>query len=152
VDAVASTAHTLENAVSTARSVANVAGQVSQFEVGPPAEWKVVVGDALPTVGEAVVDHAVGAVAAEVKDAASSSVRQALDGVLEPDADPPPTTGNRCPACGNEAVPGKRFCRACGAALVPASSPPAAPPTCPSCGDPVGPNEKFCGACGTRVG
>lgn len=159
VDAATSAAHTVQRAVSIAQEAANLADQVSRFEIGPPAEWRVVVGDALPAVGEAVVDRpsgavvdqALGAVTAEVQDAVRSGVQQAIQETEDPAGGTPAPEGPRCPACGNATIPGKRFCRTCGAALAPAPSPSPAPPTCPSCGDPVGPNEKFCGACGTRV-
>lgn len=151
VDAGASAVRSVERAVSTAQSVANVAGQVSRFEIGPPAEWKVVVGDALPAVGDVLVDRAIGAVAAGVKDAVVSRTEQTIEGMIAPDTATPPPAGPRCPACGAATTHGKRFCRACGASLAPSPSPPPSTLTCPSCGDPVGPNEKFCGVCGVRL-
>src|SRR3954462_14520522 len=48
----------------------------------------------------------------------------------------------RCPSCGAENRPGRRFCGACGAALSAA---------CPSCGFVNEPDEKFCGGCGRRM-
>ncbi|MGD9937840.1 MAG: zinc ribbon domain-containing protein [Methanoregulaceae archaeon] len=156
MDTAVSTEHTVERAVTVAQEAANLAGQVSRFEIGPPAEWKVVVGDALPAGGEtvveraseAVVDRAVNAVTAEVKEAVTSGVQQAVQGVAGPVGGIPVSDAPRCPACGKETIPGKRFCGTCGAPLSPVPSPGVKPAFCQSCGDPIGPNEKFCGACG----
>lgn len=156
MDTAVSTVHTVERAVEVAQEAANLAGQVSRFEIGPPAEWKVVVGDALPAVGEtvvgraseAVVDRAVGAVTVGVKEAVTSGVQEAIQGVAGPAGGIPAPDAPRCPACGKETIPGKRFCGTCGAALSPAPFPDVKPAFCQSCGDPIGPNEKFCGACG----
>lgn len=156
MDTAVSTVHTVERAVTVAQEAANLAGQVSRFEIGPPAEWKVVVGDALPAGGEtvveraseAVVDRAVNAVTAEVKEAVTSGVQQAVQGVAGPVGGIPVSDAPRCPACGKETIPGKRFCGTCGAPLSPVPSPGVKPAFCQSCGDPIGPNEKFCGACG----
>jgi hypothetical protein len=47
-----------------------------------------------------------------------------------------------CGACGSDNRPGRRFCGACGAALVLA---------CPSCRFANEPDEQFCGGCGQRL-
>jgi class 3 adenylate cyclase/tetratricopeptide (TPR) repeat protein len=47
-----------------------------------------------------------------------------------------------CPACGQPNLPGKRFCRHCGAAL---------PRACPSCGADVLPDARFCDDCGAPL-
>ena len=94
------------------------------------------------------MDRAVNAVTAEVKEAVTSGVQQAVQGVAGPVGGIPVSDAPRCPACGKETIPGKRFCGTCGAPLSPVPSPGVKPAFCQSCGDPIGPNEKFCGACG----
>ena len=47
-----------------------------------------------------------------------------------------------CPACGQPATPGKRFCGACGAPL---------PQQCPACGAFNAPGKRFCEDCGTAL-
>jgi len=44
-----------------------------------------------------------------------------------------------CPACALPALPGRRFCTACGAVLGPA---------CTGCSLPLAPGDRFCGGCG----
>ena len=48
----------------------------------------------------------------------------------------------RCPACGTENEPGRKFCGECGSALSLA---------CPTCGGSNTPGVKFCGECGTAL-
>ena len=48
----------------------------------------------------------------------------------------------RCPKCGVEAAPGKRFCADCGAPL---------PIRCPKCGAEAQVGKPFCGDCGTAL-
>src|SRR5262249_3901616 len=48
----------------------------------------------------------------------------------------------RCPSCGTENEPGRKFCGECGSPLA---------QLCPSCGAANGPTVKFCGECGTRL-
>jgi class 3 adenylate cyclase/tetratricopeptide (TPR) repeat protein len=48
----------------------------------------------------------------------------------------------RCPACGTDNEPGRKFCGECGGALALA---------CPSCGSPNAPGVKFCGECGAAL-
>ena len=48
----------------------------------------------------------------------------------------------RCPKCGVEAAPGKRFCADCGAPL---------PIRCPKCGAEAQVGKPFCADCGTRL-
>src|SRR5246127_5435759 len=48
----------------------------------------------------------------------------------------------RCPKCGAEAAPGKRFCADCGAPL---------PIRCPKCGAEAQVGKPFCADCGTRL-
>ncbi|MFI5317168.1 MAG: zinc-ribbon domain-containing protein, partial [Myxococcota bacterium] len=48
----------------------------------------------------------------------------------------------RCSRCGNELLPGKKFCVACGA---PAQVP------CANCGAPVEPGWRFCPDCGREL-
>jgi class 3 adenylate cyclase len=48
----------------------------------------------------------------------------------------------RCPNCGTENEPGRKFCGECGNALT---------ALCPSCGSPNAPGTKFCGECGTPL-
>lgn len=148
LDTAVSAMNTVERAVSAAQAATNLAGQVSRFEIGPPAEWKVVVGDTIPVLGEAVAGRAVDIVTEGVQEAVTSGVQQAIQGVTGPAGGTPASEGPRCPVCGKVTVPGKRFCGTCGAPLSPAPSVGANPAVCPSCGDPIGPNEKFCGVCG----
>jgi hypothetical protein len=54
-----------------------------------------------------------------------------------------------CPACGEGAMPGDKFCKACGTAITPPVSRREAA-FCGSCGDPFGGQEIFCTRCGTR--
>jgi len=49
-----------------------------------------------------------------------------------------------CTACDTPRRPDDRFCKQCGAGLLP-------PPTCPSCAADVPKDAKFCPACGIRV-
>jgi class 3 adenylate cyclase len=49
----------------------------------------------------------------------------------------------RCPACGTENEPGRKFCGECGSVLA---------VVCGECGSANGPGVKFCGECGARVG
>ncbi|MBE6884558.1 MAG: hypothetical protein E7487_08125 [Ruminococcaceae bacterium] len=78
-----------------------------------------------------------------------------------------------CPGCGVEISPNLKFCRNCGARLIPAepaaepvpapvAEPAPAPaqepaaeepavPTCPGCGVEISPNLKFCRNCGARL-
>jgi class 3 adenylate cyclase/tetratricopeptide (TPR) repeat protein len=49
----------------------------------------------------------------------------------------------RCPACGTENEPGRKFCGECGAALS---------VVCSSCGSANTPGVKFCGECGAALG
>src|SRR5260370_9192059 len=48
----------------------------------------------------------------------------------------------RCPKCGVEAAPGKRFCADCGALL---------PIRCPKCGAEAQVGKPFCADCGARL-
>ena len=48
----------------------------------------------------------------------------------------------RCPKCGVEVAPGKRFCADCGAAL---------PIRCPKCGAEAQVGKPFCADCGARL-
>src|SRR5260370_41790943 len=48
----------------------------------------------------------------------------------------------RCPKCGVEAAPGKRFCADCGAPL---------PIRCPKCGAETQVGKAFCADCGARL-
>lgn len=48
----------------------------------------------------------------------------------------------RCPQCGEPYSAGHKFCRRCGAHLV---------PTCSACGAPLKAGAKFCARCGTPV-
>src|SRR5262245_46770751 len=48
----------------------------------------------------------------------------------------------RCPSCGHENRPDRRFCTECGSHLGRA---------CEGCGALVEPSEKFCGSCGTAL-
>ena len=48
----------------------------------------------------------------------------------------------RCPACGGENPPGKRFCRNCGWSLA---------VVCPACRANLEPEDQFCGDCGASV-
>src|SRR3954470_16103644 len=48
----------------------------------------------------------------------------------------------RCPGCGAENQPGKRFCTQCGTML---------PKACPSCGSACEAGQKFCGDCGASL-
>jgi len=48
----------------------------------------------------------------------------------------------RCPKCGTESLPGKRFCAECGSPL---------PIQCPKCGVETLPNAKFCADCGATL-
>jgi hypothetical protein len=54
-----------------------------------------------------------------------------------------------CPACGEGAMPGDKFCKACGTAITPPVSRREAS-FCGSCGKPLGGQENFCARCGTR--
>src|SRR5262249_26470188 len=47
-----------------------------------------------------------------------------------------------CLACGQPNLPGKRFCRHCGAAL---------PATCTACGAVLSPDARFCDECGAPL-
>jgi Double zinc ribbon len=60
--------------------------------------------------------------------------------------------GWTCPACGQEAMPNERFCKACGAGLRPtaAASAGAQEGTCAACGNAMSPAENFCTGCGAR--
>jgi predicted ATPase/class 3 adenylate cyclase len=49
----------------------------------------------------------------------------------------------KCPNCGTENRPGRRFCSECGTALSVA---------CPSCGAANEPEDRFCGQCGSSLG
>jgi len=65
-------------------------------------------------------------------------------------------TTSTCPGCGRPIVPGKKFCRNCGAPVsVPAPAAPATtvplPPACTACGNPLRPGAKFCGKCGKKL-
>ncbi len=48
----------------------------------------------------------------------------------------------RCPACGTENEPGRKFCGECGGGLA---------LVCPECGSPNTPAAKFCGECGAAL-
>src|SRR6266705_5186950 len=48
----------------------------------------------------------------------------------------------RCPSCGTENEPGRKFCSECGAALA---------RLCPACGTANAPAAKFCGECGAAL-
>src|SRR5262249_30873253 len=48
----------------------------------------------------------------------------------------------RCPTCGTENEPGRKFCGECGTSLA---------RLCPTCGTPNAPGTKFCGECGTAL-
>ncbi len=48
-----------------------------------------------------------------------------------------------CPACGQDLLPGARFCDGCGAAVE---------ARCPACGKGQRPHARFCDACGTPLG
>ena len=113
-NAVASVARSVEAAASAAGKAASIASGVSHFVVAPPAQWKVVVGDAMPGLGKAVVDKAAGTVQAKVEDAIESAVSEAVDQVIV-------KAGGgailRCPSCGNGMMPGAKFCGACGRKL-----------------------------------
>ncbi len=49
----------------------------------------------------------------------------------------------KCPRCQTENPDAKKFCRQCGARIL---------PFCPDCGAEVLPEDKFCGECGQRLG
>ena len=53
-----------------------------------------------------------------------------------------PGMNMRCPKCGVEAAPGKRFCADCGAPL---------PIRCPKCGAEAEVGKPFCADCGARL-
>jgi len=53
------------------------------------------------------------------------------------------TVTARCPACGEQAAAGQRFCGACGAEFM---------RTCESCGAQNPPGFRFCGGCGAALG
>jgi hypothetical protein len=58
-------------------------------------------------------------------------------------------TGWTCPACGQAAMPGDRFCKVCGTDIRPvAAASPASAETCAACGGTVLPGENFCTHCG----
>jgi predicted amidophosphoribosyltransferase len=49
----------------------------------------------------------------------------------------------RCPSCGHDNRPDRRYCTECGGRLGTA---------CPACGAPADVGEKFCGQCGAPLG
>ncbi len=71
-----------------------------------------------------------------------------------------PTEEGKCPGCGAEMEPGRKFCTACGAPMaepvieetpVSAPAPTSAPSVCPACGAQVKPGRKFCTQCGAPL-
>lgn len=59
----------------------------------------------------------------------------------------------RCPACGSDAAPEARFCRACGTRIESAAAapPPSLQRYCPTCGSPARAGVRFCAKCGRTL-
>jgi hypothetical protein len=177
VNTVASTVSKVESTVSTAGKIAQTAGEISQVVIRPPAEWKVVVGDMLPTTGQKMVESAVAKAEQQVQQQVQQKVQEEVVKQVskvvskqepapesfvptvtpsEARAPPPLSSGPACSKCGKPIKPGAKFCGSCGAACVigaPAENVVKAPaaPVCPSCGNPLAPGKKFCGSCGWKI-
>ena len=62
------------------------------------------------------------------------------------------TVIKRCPNCGNEVTPGKKFCGKCGTKLeLTVLDNQTRQNICPNCGNIVTPGKKFCGKCGAKI-
>ncbi|MDD1715545.1 MAG: zinc ribbon domain-containing protein, partial [Methanolinea sp.] len=55
---VSKTAESVKSTISTAESAIQTASQVKDFVITPPAQWKVVIGDRLPGIGQAAATKA----------------------------------------------------------------------------------------------
>lgn len=155
---VARTVQSVESTVSRAGAAVRTAAQVKNFVIAPPAQWKVVIGDRLPGMGEAAVTKAADIARQKAESAVTAKVEEVVKDILikSPEKDekaeaPAPShlTGQVCPSCRNPLTPGKKFCGSCGAAIV--TVPPPVASTCPHCGSPVRPGVKFCGSCGKKI-
>lgn len=172
---VASTVSKVGSAVSTAGKIAQTAGELSQVVIRPPAEWKVVVGDMLPTAGQKMVESAVVTAENQVQQQVQQKVQEAVtrkvseivsDKVPEPpeslvpaspssqrqpSAPQPSGSVSTCPRCGNLLKSGAKFCNSCGSVI--AGTPKTVSvPVCPSCGKPLTLGKKFCASCGNKLG
>jgi hypothetical protein len=171
---VNSTVSKVESTINTASKIGSLAGQASGIIIRPPAEWKVVVGEVLPTVGQKMVESAVITAEQHVQQQVQQKVqdevvRQVSQVLSQPKkdaagqhADKPAVFSKKepatvqpllpvCPSCGKSLAPGKKFCGSCGAP-VGARLKGSTTPVCPSCGRAIVPGKKFCGSCGATLG
>jgi len=182
VNTVSSTVSKVESAVSTAGKIAQTAGELSHVVIRPPAEWKVVVGEILPTTGQKMVDSAVVTAENRVQQQVQQKVQEevvrqvsqmiskpepvAVPESVVPSPAPPKThpvsqqqatPAPACRKCGNPLKPGAKFCGVCGSATGAAGKGETmanVPQSqiCPSCGNSLTPGKKFCGSCGYKLG
>jgi hypothetical protein len=178
VQNVAGAAERVASAVSAAQSVASSAASVVRgvenlaslvIDGAPPPAWRVVVGQALPSVEQILMQKVVAAVQTEVISAVQQKVveqaqhiGEAIYGQRDREASPPATadvnTSDFCDGCGAAISASEQFCIKCGkrhqhatapgVAAVPAGGPAL---SCPACGAAVTPGSEFCVQCGGRI-
>jgi hypothetical protein len=73
---------------------------------------------------------------------------------VQPTMQVPSSPQASCPSCGNLGNVSAKFCRSCGASMVPPKPvipPPPKPKYCSDCGSPVSATARFCESCGSKL-
>jgi hypothetical protein len=163
VSAAQSVASSAASAVRGVQSLASLA-----LDGTPPPAWHVVVGQALPSVEQILMQKVVAAVQTEVISAVQQKVVEkaqhigtAISGKHSREASHPDEAGSAsdiCDGCGAAIRDGAQFCMQCGKRRQHVIAPDAAAApaggsalSCPACGATVTPGWQFCIKCGGRI-
>jgi len=148
LQAVSKTAGSVKSTISTAESAIQTASQVKDFVITPPAQWKVVIGDRLPGIGQAVATAATQKVQEKIETVVKEKVGEIVEETIKKTpaqgagtwAATIPTAGSSvCTSCGKQVKAGAKFCGSCGAEQKIIQ-------ICPRCGAPMA--LGFCEMCG----